>query len=481
MDSSILIYWLKSFKASGKSANFRLFNPKRPMKKRILLLGAGRSSFSLINYLVGLLRPNEWELTIGDIDATFLTERFGNTPGVRIISFDIFNTEQRTSEISAADLVISMLPVKLHIHVAEVCAEHGINMLTASYVNDDIKALDDKFRAKGAACIMELGLDPGIDHMSAMKVLDRIKDKGYQLHAFETFTGGLLAPSNEDNPWQYKFTWNPRNVVLAGQGIVKFIQEGRFKYIPYHKVFRRTEVIHIPGHGYFEGYANRDSLKYIESYELQDIQTLYRGTLRRPGFCKGWDIFVQLGATDDSFKMEKVNEMTHRQFINSFLYFNPHDSVELKLAHYLSIDMESEEMYKLKWLGMFDDELVGLNEGTPAQILEHILKKKWTPRKDEKDMIVMWHKFDFRDGDQLREIQAHMVAMGDDANNTAMAKTVGLPLGIGAKMLLTGKINLTGVQIPTRREIYRPVLKELEEMGFEFSEREIDLMEAAKG
>ncbi|MEQ8687227.1 MAG: saccharopine dehydrogenase NADP-binding domain-containing protein [Imperialibacter sp.] len=451
------------------------------MTKRILLVGAGRSSFSLINYLISLLKENNWQLCIGDLDVGFLSEKFGSAENVQVISFDIFNQEQKTKEITQSDLVISMLPAKFHIHVAEVCAEHGINMITASYVTDDIKALDEKFKAKGAICVMEMGLDPGLDHMSAMKVLDRIKDKGYKLHAFETFTGGLLAPSTEDNPWQYKFTWNPRNVVLAGQGIVKFIQEGRFKYIPYHKVFRRTEVIHIPGHGYFEGYANRDSLKYVDSYELHDIQTLYRGTLRRPGFCKAWDIFIQLGATDDSFKMEKVDEMTHRQFINSFLYFNPHDSVELKLAHYLNIDMESEEMYKLKWLGLFDDESVGLKEGTPAQVLEHILKKKWTPRKDEKDMIVMWHKFDFKEGEQAREIQSYMVVMGDNANDTAMAKTVGLPLGIGAKMILNGEFKLSGVQIPTKREIYKPVLKELEAMGFEFSEREIDLMETAKG
>ncbi len=450
------------------------------MKKRILLLGAGRSSLSLINYLIEHRTGNNWEIYIGDIDVTFLTEKFGSMTDVQIISFDVFNQEQKVAEITHADLVISMLPAKFHVHVAEVCAEHGINMLTASYVTDEIKKLDKTFQAKGAICLMETGLDPGLDHMSAMKVLDRIKDKGYDLHAFETFTGGLLAPSNEDNPWQYKFTWNPRNVVLAGQGIVKFVQEGRLKYIPYHKVFRRTEIIHIPGHGYFEGYANRDSLKYIDSYELQNIQTLYRGTLRRPGFCKGWDVFIQLGATDDTFKMEKVEEMTHRQFINSFLYFNPHDSVELKLAHYLSIDMESEEMYKLKWLGLFENELVGLKEGTPAQILEHILKKKWTPRKDEKDMIVMWHKFNFKEGDNAREIQAFMVVAGDDSNNTAMAKTVGLPLGVAAKLILNGEFKLTGVQIPTRREIYRPVLKELETMGFEFSEREIDLMELEK-
>lgn len=450
------------------------------MAKRILLLGAGRSSYSLIRYLIQHLGVYDWELTIGDMDVSMLSKKVTSSEGVRTIVFDIFNEEQRISEITNADLVISMLPAKFHIMVAEVCASRGINMLTASYVSDEIMALDQKFKAKGAVCVMELGLDPGLDHMSAMKVLDRIKDGGHKLHAFETFTGGLLAPTNEDNPWEYKFTWNPRNVVLAGQGIVKFIQEKRFKYIPYHKVFRRTEVIHIPGHGYFEGYANRDSLKYIESYELQDIETLYRGTLRRPGFCKGWDIFVQLGATDDTFKMEKVEVMTHRQFINSFLYFNPHDSVELKLAHYLNIDMESEEMYKLKWLGMFDDELVGLKEGTPAQILEHILKKKWTPREDEKDMIVMWHKFNFKHGNELREIQAYMVVLGEDANHTAMAKTVGLPLGIGAKNILTGKINLTGVQIPTRREIYKPVLKELEEMGFEFNEREVGRAEEVK-
>lgn len=449
------------------------------MSKYILLLGAGRSSISLIQYLNQQLEPLNWQLTIGDLEVDALAKKIEKSDRIRLIRFDIHDSEQRIREITGADLVISMLPVRFHIMAAEVCAAHGINMLTASYVNDDIKALDEKFRASGAICLMELGLDPGIDHMSAMKVLDRIKEKGYRLHAFETFTGGLLAPTNEDNPWQYKFTWNPRNVVLAGQGIVKFVQEGRYKYIPYHKVFRRTEVIHIPGHGYFEGYANRDSLKYRESYELEGIQTLYRGTLRRPGFCKGWDIFVQLGATDDSYKMENVAEMTHRQFINSFLYFNPHDSVELKLAHYLNIDMESEEMYKLKWLGMFENELVGLKEGTPAQILEHILKKKWTPRPDEKDMIVMWHKFEFWDGSSLREIQAHMVALGEDGDHTAMAKTVGLPLGIGAKMVLTGHIKLTGVQIPTRREIYKPVLKELEEMGFEFSERELEKFETA--
>ena len=438
--------------------------------KNILILGAGRSSTSLINYLLQESERKEWSVTIGEKFPEEATKKF---PKAKILTFNLEDRQQAVSEIEKADLVISMVPASLHIKVAEICAELGRDMLTASYVSDDIKALSDQFAGKGKQCIMELGLDPGIDHMSAMKVLDRIKQEGHQLTAFETFTGGLLAEDHlKDNPWQYKFTWNPRNVVLAGTGNVKFIQENRYKYIPYHKLFQRTEVIHIPGYGYFEGYANRDSLKYLDQYNLRGIKTLYRGTLRRPGFCKAWNIFVQLGATDDTYMMENVSDMSHRQFINSFLSYNPHDSVELKLAHYMNIGLESEEMYKLKWLDIFEDCLIGLDQGTPAQILEHILKKKWTLEKKDRDMIVMWHKFNYLNNGRPKEIQSHMVAEGDDSINTAMSKTVGLPLAIGAKLILEGKIKSKGVNIPTKKAIYEPILKELESLGFVFSERE---------
>jgi len=264
--------------------------------------------------------------------------------------------------------------------------------------------------------------------------------------------------------------------VLAGQGIVKFIQQGKYKYIPYHRIFRRTEQIHIPGYGYFEGYANRDSLKYLDVYDLRDVQTLYRGTFRRPGFCKAWDIFVQLGATDDSYKMEHVDTMSHRQFINSFLSYNPHDSIELKLAHYMKLDFDSEEMHKMKWLGMFSDELVGMEQGSPAQILEHILKKKWTLTEDDNDMIVMWHKFNYLDN-KGQEIEEHatMVALGDDVVNTAMSKTVGLPLGIATRLILEGRISTPGVHIPIIKEIYEPILEELSRHGFDFIYDKIDV------
>jgi saccharopine dehydrogenase-like NADP-dependent oxidoreductase len=438
--------------------------------KNILILGAGRSSTSLIQYLMENAVENEWKISIGEKDTTIARKKF---PEANIISFDIFDTELAEKHIVASDLVISMVPASLHIHVARVCARIGRDMLTASYMTEEIKSLSADFEKNGNQCIMELGLDPGIDHMSAMKVLDRIKSEGHELTAFETFTGGLLENNKlQDNPWEYKFTWNPRNVVLAGTGNVKFIQESRYKYIPYHRLFKRTEIIHIPGYGYFEGYANRDSLNYLDLYNLRDIQTLYRGTLRRTGFCKAWDVFVQLGATADDYQMEGVDQMTHRQFINSFLQYNPHDSVELKLAHYMNFGLESEEMYKLQWLGLFTDELVGIDKGTPAQILEHILKKKWTLDESDRDMIVMWHKFNYLDSGRPKEIQSHMVVTGDNAVNTAMSKTVGLPLGIAAKLILKGQLKTTGVSIPTKKEIYEPILNELEQMGFEFSERE---------
>lgn len=440
----------------------------------ILLLGAGRSASTLIRYLVKLCREKKWQLAIGDVDvATAENKAKGKA---RCFLLDVNDTNLLAREIMQADVVISMVPARFHHIVADACLTSRKHMVTASYLDDSIKKMNEEVKAKNLVFINECGLDPGIDHMSAMTVLDEIRGKGGKLLGFESFTGGLLAPNTNDNPWEYKFTWNPRNVVLAGQGIVKFIQQGKYKYIPYHRIFRRTEQIHIPGYGYFEGYANRDSLKYLDVYDLRDVQTLYRGTFRRPGFCKAWDIFVQLGATDDSYKMEHVDTMSHRQFINSFLSYNPHDSIELKLAHYMKLDFDSEEMHKMKWLGMFSDELVGMEQGSPAQILEHILKKKWTLTEDDNDMIVMWHKFNYLDN-KGQEIEEHatMVALGDDVVNTAMSKTVGLPLGIATRLILEGRISTPGVHIPIIKEIYEPILEELSRHGFDFIYDKIDV------
>jgi len=291
---------------------------------------------------------------------------------------------------------------------------------------------------------------------------------------FESFTGGLVAPESDDNPWNYKFSWNPRNVVLAGAGgAVKFIQEGQYKYIPYHQLFRRTELVNIEGYGRFEGYANRDSLKYRDVYGLKDIPTIYRGTFRRPGFCRAWDVFVKLGMTDDSYVLEDSEDMTYRQFTNTFLAYNPNDSVELKLMHYLSIPQDSELMDKLSWIGLFDDVKIGLKKATPAQVLQHILEQKWTLKEDDKDMIVMYHKFGYEKEGKQKMIESSMVTLGQNSEQTAMARTVGLPVGIATRLILKGTINTPGVQIPITKEIYEPMLAELEEHGICFNEREI--------
>ena len=444
--------------------------------QKILIIGAGRSSTSLINYLLQYAPSENWHVSVAEKDIKLAEEKIKGSASASAIYFDVFDKELLQDTVAAHDVIVSMLPASLHIHVAEQCASLGKHFLTASYLKEDIKALEKEFRDKGKTAIMEMGLDPGIDHMSAMKVLHKLKDKGHELIGFETFTGGLVAEESVgDNPWKYKFTWNPRNVVLAGQGTCKFIQEGRYKYIPYHKLFRRTEMIFIPGHGYFEGYANRDSLAYLDVYHLRGIKTLYRGTLRRPGYCASWDVFVQLGATDDSYLMENVSAMSHRQFINSFLSYNPHDSVELKLAHYMNLPIDSDIMFRIKWLGLFEDELVGLERGSPAQILEHILKKKWKLEKEDKDMIVMWHKFNFLDNGKERQLESSMVTKGDDDIQTAMSKTVGLPLAIATKLILQEKINVPGIHVPIEKTIYEPVLEELKKLGFDFNERETEL------
>ncbi len=444
--------------------------------KNIFLIGAGRSATVLINYLLDVCEKESWFLTVADSNFEIANNKVGGRSVGKAIQFDVNNSDKLDEYVSGSDLVISMLPASLHKFVAEACIKYAVHFVTASYLTEDLKALHQNAIDQDIIMLNECGLDPGIDHMSAMKVLDGIRDEGGELIGFESFTGGLLAPNEGDNPWQYKFTWNPRNVVLAGQGAVKYIQQGRYKYIPYHRLLRRTEQIHIPGFGYFEGYANRDSLQYRELYNLEDIQTMYRGTLRRPGFCKAWNVFIQLGATDDTFLMESVNKMTHRQFINSFLFYNPSDSIELKLAHYLGLDMEGEEMHKLKWLDIFSDEFVGLEEGTPAQILEHILKKKWTMDSDEGDMIVMWHKFNYLLNGEEKEIHSTFVSIGENQENTAMARTVGLPLGIAAKLIVEGKFKTRGVCVPTIKEIYEPIINELvSEFGCEFSEEEVEV------
>jgi saccharopine dehydrogenase-like NADP-dependent oxidoreductase len=448
--------------------------------KKILFIGAGRSASSAIKYLLDNAEKNDWMLRVGDMNENLAIERISGHSRGEAFEFNALDPEARAKEIQGSDFVISMLPARFHIDVAKDCIKYKKDVITPSYVSADMKELHDEAVEAGIIIMNEIGVDPGIDHMSAKKVLDEIEEMGGEIHQFESFTGGLLAPQSENNPWKYKFTWNPRNVVLAGQGgAAKFIHNGKYKYVPYTKLFRRTEFIDIEGYGRFEGYANRDSLKYRETYGLENIDTIYRGTLRRVGFCRAWDVFVQLGCTDDSYTIEGSKNMTKRDFINSFLRYDEHESVELKLRHQMKIDQDDTIWEKLEWLGIFEPEPLNLEtDGSPAQILQKILMDKWTLEDDDKDMIVMWHKFGFTKDGVRREIQSSMGYIGKDDVYTAMADTVGLPVAICSEMILNGTIKSKGVQLPLVKDIYEPVLNKLQEHGVRFSEKEVEPTES---
>jgi len=443
--------------------------------RKVLVIGSGKSSSYLLKYLLDKSFSEKLYITIGDIHVENARKLIGNHKNANTISLDVFNKKARNEAIKNADIVVSMLPARFHIEVAKDCVLYAKPMVTASYVSKDMQALNTSAKAKGIILMNEIGVDPGIDHMSAMQVIDRIRDDGGHMILFESFTGGLVAPESDNNLWNYKFTWNPRNVVTAGQGgTAKFLQEGTYKYIPYNRLFRRTEFLDIENFGRFEVYANRDSLKYQSVYGLDHVETLYRGTMRRVGFSRAWNIFVTLGMTDDSYTIDDSENMSYRDFVNAFLTYSPFDSVELKLRHALKIDQDDIVWDKLVELDIFNAEKrVELKQATPAQILQKILMDSWTLAEDDKDMIVMYHKFGYEKNGKKHQIDANMVVLGENQTYTAMAKTVGLPVAIATIAILNGKIKATGVQIPIKKEIYQPILDELKNFGVVFNEKEV--------
>ena len=442
--------------------------------KNILIIGAGKSSSSLIKFLLDKSDTENLRIIIGDLSTKNADKIINNHKNATAIIFDVFNEQQRESEIEKSDLVISMLPARFHIEVAKSCIKFKKHLVTASYISEEIKALDHAAKENGLVFMNEIGLDPGLDHMSAMQILDRIREKNTKMLLFESFCGGLVAPESDTNLWNYKFTWNPRNVVLAGQGgAAMFIQESTYKYIPYHKLFRRTEFLKVDNQK-FEAYANRDSLKYRSIYGLDDIPTMYRGTIRKVGFSRAWNIFVQLGMTDDSYTIENSSTMSYRDFVNLFLAYSPSDSVELKLRSYLKIDQDDVMWEKLIELDIFNPKKkIGISNATPAQALQKILEDSWTLQEHDKDMIVMQHLFGFEIDGKKHQIESSLIVEGENQTYTAMAKTVGLPMAIAALNILKGEIKTPGVQIPISKEVYEPILKELEQHGIKFTEKEV--------
>ena len=440
--------------------------------RKILIVGAGKSSPYLIKYLLENSQKEELSIHIADVNTNHLVQ-YEKNPNCIISSIDISNEKETEKYISEANLVISMLPARFHIILAKTCIKLKKDLLTASYVSDEMKNLESDVKNSGLLFLNEMGLDPGIDHMSAKKIIDELLDEGAKINSFKSYTGGLIAPESDSNKWNYKFTWNPRNVVLAGQGIpAKYIENKKFKYIPYNRLFKNTERIQVVGHGPFEVYPNRDSLKYREIYGLKNIKTMIRGTIRKIGFCESWDMFVKLGLTNDNFTISNSEHLSYREYLNCFLPYDKNLCIEDKLATALSIVKDDSNWKKLEEIGILSSEKkIPLKNATPAQILEFILKDPWGLAKKDKDMIVMYHEFDYitKMGEK-KNIISTMLCVGKDDVYTAMAKTVGLPLAISALLLLNNKINLTGIQRPTNRKIYIPVLKELEKYGVTFNE-----------
>jgi len=442
--------------------------------KKILIIGAGRSSPYLIDYLIDSAKEQGWEVCVADISLENALARTGKKPGTRAIAFDINNIEQRSDEIKNADIVVSMLPAFMHLQVANDCVKYGKHLVTASYISSEIAALDKEVKNKGLIFLNEIGLDPGIDHMSAMEIIERIKNEGGEIILFKSYCGGLIAPESNDNPWGYKFSWNPRNVVLAGQGTAKFLENGQYKYVPYSRIFSETENISVEGYGSFEGYANRDSLSYRKIYGLENVETMIRGTLRMPDYCRAWNAFVKLGWTDDTYNLEINEGLTYTELLRSFLS-SEGKNIKKELAVFLNEDENSKTMQLLDWLELFTNKKVRLKKGTPAQVLQDLLEEKWKLKVTDKDMIVMQHEFKYRTQDSRlktrdQKVVASLVVKGENQIHTAMAKTVGLPAAIAVKNILLGKIKTPGVLVPVSKEIYLPVMEELKKMGIDFKE-----------
>lgn len=441
--------------------------------QNLLIIGAGRSATVLINYILEQARENNFFVTIADADVALARQKAGNNPNSRAIWLDASKPNDRRDVISRHDVVVSLLPPQMHLEVAQDCIALGKHMVTASYVSKQVFRLGDEARQRALVFMNELGLDPGIDHMSAMQRIDKIRAKGGKITGFYSYTGGLVAPESDDNPWHYKFSWNPRNVVLAGQGTAQFLEEGKLRYIPYRRLFRQYRIIEIPGMGEWEVYANRDSLLYREAYGLQKAKTLFRGTIRHKGFCDAWNALVRIGLTDATFPIVDSDKLSYHDLMDAFLGIaEGTGSVKDRIAQLIDIDPEGEIMEKLVWLGLFSKRRIKLKNATPSLILENLLLEKWALKPNDKDMVIMQHVFEYELKGRKHKLVSTLTMKGNNGMDTAMSRLVGLPLGIFVKLLMQGKISTTGVRIPTMPEVYEPIMQELEQQGIVFTDQE---------
>lgn len=437
--------------------------------KKVILLGAGKSATSLIDYLIEQASKYKWQITVIDADPLLARAKVGKTPFARVETFDISDDAARSLWISQADLVISLLPAPLHILVAKDCVRFRKHLLTASYISPDIRALEADIEKAGILFMCEMGLDPGIDHMSAMQILDSIRRKGGQILSFKGYCGALIAPECDDNPWRYKFSWNPEAVVRAGMEGASYLSNGKEVRVPYESLFTDYQAVEIPGLGKLAYYPNRDSLHYRSLYQLDHIPDILRATLRYPEFCEGWHALIRLGLTSPETKTD-TDKLSYAEWTLQQVNDHQGGAPEDRLAGFLKTTRRSRLLRQFKYLGLLENAPVGLGKVANETVLRHILEEKLAMKPADRDMVVMLHEMEFERKHIRTKLNAYMIVLGEDSLRTAIAKTVGLPLGILAKLLLTGKVSLTGLHIPVMPEVYQPVLRELEEYGIRFEE-----------
>jgi saccharopine dehydrogenase (NADP+, L-glutamate forming) len=416
---------------------------RRKMKK-ILVLGAGLVSRPLVEYL---LKQPDFQVTVASRTVSKAEKLVGNHPRGKTIALNVDDTTTLAKLINDCDLAISLVPYAYHPVIAKLCIEKKKQMVTTSYVSDAMRELAPKAKAAGIIILNEIGLDPGIDHMSAMKIIHDIQNKGGKVTSFYSYCGGLPAPEANTNPFGYKFSWSPRGVLLAGRNSARYLKDGKEVAVPGPELFTHYWVLNIEGLGKFEAYPNRNSLPYIDTYQLRGISTMYRGTLRNLGWCETLKKIADLGLLDDK-ESANIKGLTYRAWV---------PEAQLKT-------IPSTIIKNFEWLGLFSDEPIGLDKGSNIDILVNRMQQKMPYQPGERDMIILKHKFmaEYPKEKRQEKIESTLIDFGIPNGDSSMSRTVSLPAAIAAKLILTGKIKALGVQIPVNPEIYKPVLAELE-------------------
>lgn len=436
----------------------------------ILVAGAGKSSYYLIHYLLSNAQRQKWKIIVADGDADAIKEKINGHPSAESAPIDITNSTEREALVKRADIVISLMPLQLHGLLAKDCLKYKKHLITSSYVSDDIKVLDKDVKEAGLMFMCEMGLDPGIDHMSASHIIHGVQRVASVITSFKSYCGGLVAPEYDDNPWHYKFTWNPRNVVLAGTGGAKYLQSGKETEVPYEQLFSNNKKIKVDELNPLAYYPNRDSLRYVELYDIPEVKTFMRATLRHPAFCKGWDALIQLGLTTQDDNITTQGK-TYAAWVKQKMGNNNNVALPDLVAKKLNVPKNDKLISMIKWLGLFDEKPLPQGRHSSADILLNLLLEKWKMKPEEKDMVIMQHEVEYTHKGAKNTLISSMILTGENGEHSAMAKTVGLPMGILAKLILTKRINPPkGVHIPNMPSVYRPVLTELKHHGISFND-----------